>query len=112
MLLIRYYDNWADEMDLFGIAIIAEEKWDAICAKIKETFDAQMIRYSVGTNEDIEYEDYEQWINCFVVDPLTLEQATTLISVLTAHGNRYKNLNDNFAYLEGFFALPYEMIWK
>jgi hypothetical protein len=110
MLLIRYNDNWADEMDIFGIAIIAEEKWDAICTRIKETFEAQGIIYNIGTNEDIEYEDYDQWIHSFKATPLTLEQATIVLGVLNGDGPR-RQLNDNFAYLEGFFALSYDYIY-
>lgn len=54
--LLRYADNWADEMDLEGYVVLDEEEHAAFQQKLNAL---DGFTFVVGTNEDIEYDSKE-----------------------------------------------------
>lgn len=52
-VLVKWADNWADEMDLEGFRIFAESDWAEFKTKLSAYTDEFTI--CVGTNEDIDY---------------------------------------------------------
>lgn len=70
--VIKYEDNWADEMDVFEYTILSEEQmeklWDAIMRirkhpNYKET--TWTISHWIGTNEEIFYSSLENLLDTF-----------------------------------------------
>ena len=51
--LVKYSDNWADEMDIDGCVVITEEQYNKIQENLKSF---KPFTFSIGTNEEIEYE--------------------------------------------------------
>lgn len=79
MLLVKYSDNWADEMDISGFNVLAEDQWNAHLAIAKKVFEENgSITYGVGTNEDVEFSSFKQYLSRFKVITITDEEAATL----------------------------------
>lgn len=107
-LLIKWSDNWADEMDLNGFHIMSEKAWleflklldNAIEIYAKHSDDLfKVFNFCVGTNEEITYKSKEDFLNSFEIDEID-ENAEQVIK-------------DNFKPLPyGFFPLEqlFEMI--
>lgn len=71
-VLIRFKGNWADEMDLFGFEVMEEEVWEAHLKRIRQFLeDGGPYERSVGTNEYIDYPNYEAYNRHFTVIKLT-----------------------------------------
>ena len=107
-LLIRYKDNWADEMDLRGLAVITYQNWEVI-KTIAQKFFSKKIggwTYYVGTNEDIKFESYEDWLCRFKVVVLDAAIVDPFIAALKSTGMR--DVDANFEIQEGFFPFPIE----
>jgi len=75
-VLVKWADNWADEMDLAGHFVTERAEWDQI-AKALGNYTNEMI-YCVGTNEDIEYEDGTEALSRFTVTDITEDEYDTL----------------------------------
>ena len=101
-LLINFKVNWADEMDVYGYAIMSEDYWNRNKAVSKIFFNRlakkqkkdQYGRVSggwtiyVGTNEDIVFDTYEEWFSCFDIVEIEHATAMNLLSNLSP-GNDY-----------------------
>jgi len=76
MLLVKWEDNWADEMDLEGHFVIEKVEWE----KISEDFSnhTEEIIYCVGTNEDIEYANGTEALAQFTTTEITEDEYQTL----------------------------------
>lgn len=61
--LYKFSDNWADEMDLEGFAILTEKEKDSKLAYIKKKF-KKGGTISFGTNEDNEYDSLSDVLDC------------------------------------------------
>ena len=60
MKLVKYEDNWADEMDLVGFMIMTDQDYDDWLIAVKNTFaDNENQSYYCGSNEEVEFELYE-----------------------------------------------------
>jgi hypothetical protein len=73
-LLIKYADNWSDEIDLEGHYVCTEEEWASYQLAIKKHFDeggVESLHYWIGTNEEIEYESAEQVFAAFDVKKIS-----------------------------------------
>lgn len=69
--LMKYSDNWADEMDVDGHTILTQEEYDQFtlaAANVKHMY------FCIGTNEDIEY-GIGQW-DSKIEDAYTVEEIT------------------------------------
>jgi len=78
--LYKFSDNWADEMDLEGFAILTENQKDVALTKIKREF-KKGGTISFGTNEDNEYENLNAIMGCIEIDTITSQQYHTMKSI-------------------------------
>ena len=69
-LLVKYDDNWADEIDLKGFKVLAEEEWE----KLKSYIPNKKFTRYVGSNEDIEYLSKDDFLSRFSVQEITWEE--------------------------------------
>ena len=79
--LVRFEENWADEMDIYGFAIFTAEEYSNWChtlSRLCKAMNYAVFTYSFGTNEEQEYEDFEEFMNCFTVKALPAEHAKML----------------------------------
>jgi hypothetical protein len=79
-ILIKYHKNWADELDVEGFMLWTEEKWNEHLSKVKEYFEKSphTVEMYFGTNEAIEYDNFEEYKRSFEVKKITPEEAKTL----------------------------------
>ena len=100
--LVKYDDNWADEMDISGFALFTEEEHnefvsmvDKVCELLRagETFE-----YYIGTNEFIIHDHERYFAECFKIYS---------ISSLTYEYIRVNICDEGSTY--GFF--PIEAMW-
>lgn len=78
--LYRFSDNWADEMDLEGFAILTElEKKTALASIKKEFRNGGSIDF--GTNEDNEYDSLEDVMACITFKTITSSEYYTIKKV-------------------------------
>lgn len=106
--LIKWSDNWADEMDLNGFHIMSEKAWSAFLKLLDDAIEIytkhssnlfQCFDFGVGTNEEITYKSKEDFLNSFEIEEID-EDVERIIK-------------DNFKPLPyGFFPLEqlFEMI--
>ena len=75
-VLIKWSDNWADEMDIEGFVIDDKdkaEKWFNNMKSITRHFDI-----CIGTNEEIDYHDGEQFVETISIIDMTEEDEKSL----------------------------------
>jgi len=74
--LLQYNDDWADEMDISGFAVMTQSERDEYFAVFKKVFDVNgYYSFCVGTNEEIEYDTLEDFTNAFQMAEITEEEA-------------------------------------
>lgn len=79
LLFIRYDDNWADEMDVEGWRIYSTKDWEECVKDHQKMFETHgTLTYSVGTNEEIEYESFNEWRNNFSTKSITTKEVEVL----------------------------------
>jgi hypothetical protein len=85
-LLIKFSDNWADEMDVNGWVILDSQKW----VKIKEKVEAYNDYFSIGfgSNQENEYENGEDFLEAINIRLLSENEFIVLTSCF---GSRYGN---------------------
>lgn len=67
-MLIKYSDNWADEMGLEGLFVCSSDEWEAYKETVKKYFESRdSYIYYVGSNEDIEYNSADELLSTFAV---------------------------------------------
>lgn len=63
-VLVRYDDNWSDEMDISGFVIFkSNQDWESFLEEAKVFFEEhpEGYTYYVGTNEEIHFENFEDY---------------------------------------------------
>jgi len=100
-VLIICDSNWADEMDLDGFKVMEKQKWESHKEKVKAWFSVkeeaenkrveeekakkgygwhrEIASIGVGTNEDVHYTSYEDWLSQFKEQSITDEEAEVII---------------------------------
>jgi hypothetical protein len=74
--ILKYNDNWADEMDISGFAVMTESERDEYFAVFKKVFDINgYYTFVVGTNEEVEYNTLQDFTNAFHMSEITEEEA-------------------------------------
>lgn len=64
--IVEYDYNWADEMDLRGFCIMSEKQMELYFAAYKKIFDRDgYYNFCVGTNEEVEYESFNNFKKAF-----------------------------------------------
>ena len=98
MKLVKYDSNWADEMDIDGFRVFTDKQWEKYQEDFKKHFkEDEGYTYYVGTNGDIEYGDFDEFMYDFKVSEITDEEAAVL-----------EKLFDNLStYGYGFFPKLY-----
>ena len=98
MKLVKYDSNWADEMDIDGFRLFTDKQWEKYQKDFQKHFKKdKRYTYYVGTNEDIEYGDFDGFMSDFKVSEITDEEAAVLSKL-------FDNLKD---YGYGFFPELY-----
>ena len=92
-LLVRYRDNWADEMTVEGFEFFNQDDWPQIVAGISEG----PFEVMVGSNQFIAYKNREDYLTHIRVTEITDEEYQTLDRLL---GN-----GRGFLLRFGFFGL-------
>ena len=68
---VRYTDNWADEMTIDGFSIMDEKEYErytaTVNAIITDIESGLSFIYQVGSNEEIEYDDVDEFLSAFEV---------------------------------------------
>lgn len=73
--LVRWEDNWADEMDLEGWRVMDQTELDAWKSRLQETGRCTL---SFGTNEENEYKSGQDVLDCCTVRPIADSDAEVL----------------------------------
>lgn len=75
--LYTFEDNWADEMDVQGFAVLTEDEKDMAIAQIKRQYkNGGTICF--GTNEDNEYDDLDDVMDCVEFEEISQSEYSTL----------------------------------
>lgn len=93
MWLIKFSDNWADEMHVEGFAVMSTKDFalfaqtvENVCKKIDS---GRTFAWYIGTNEWIEYYTGEEFKNSFDCTVIEDAQAMVLRSLLIEGKTRY-----------------------
>ena len=72
-VLVTYNGNWADEMNISAISIFDKSQWD----KIKNFANGYKngISVCIGTNEEVEFTDGNDWLSNMEVKAITDKDA-------------------------------------
>lgn len=76
-ILLKWEDNWADEMDVQGFHVITEKAWNAF-KQLMETELKFPYNIGVGSSEDIDYREYNDLAKTFTACYITDEFADSL----------------------------------
>ena len=82
--LVKFEENWADEMDISAFAVFSAKdyrNWRSVMGRLEKAMEHAVLTYTFGTNEEQEYEDFKEFVECFDVKPITKEQANTIREV-------------------------------
>lgn len=78
-ILVTYKTNWVDEMDIQASKLTNIKEWNKICEETRLVFAKyKKCTHYVGTNQDIEYSSYKEWLNCYSVKELTINEYKVL----------------------------------
>lgn len=75
--LVKYESDWADEMDIEGLALLTEEDKSRIESLISKRSSYPQTHH-VGTNEEIEYCSSEELVPRYTWTPITEDEYKTL----------------------------------
>jgi hypothetical protein len=79
MKLVKYDSNWADEMAIDGFRVFTDKQWEKYQEDFKKHFKKDnSYTYYVGSNGDIEYGDFDEFMSDFKVSEITDEEAAVL----------------------------------
>lgn len=79
-ILVKYSDNYADEFNVKGFAIMSEKDFKKGMELAKKGFeeDKDFMTFVFGSNEYIEYEDFEEFENAFCCEKISENELITL----------------------------------
>jgi len=77
-VLLKFADNWADEMDVEGFLVVTEAHWAERQAAIQAQ--TSELSLSIGTNEALEWADGEELLACIEVRELSEAETQVLAS--------------------------------
>lgn len=80
--ILRYADNWADEMDLDGFFLMTEAQKQRLDKSLELLECVNFyLEFTVGTNQEIEYDSVGDIKRAISIEGITLDQAQTLSSL-------------------------------
>lgn len=71
-VIVKFEGNWADEMDISGFEIFDRSQWDIFSQKILDY--THELHLCIGTNEHLEYETTEEFMDNITVESLTRDE--------------------------------------
>jgi hypothetical protein len=87
-LYIKFRANWADEMNVFGFAVMLKSEWHKENDYAREYFnEIPSFEISVGSNQEIEFKGYDEWVSCFEAKEISDITASELISINNGSSN-------------------------
>ena len=85
--LVTYSSNWADEINVDGFCVMTETEKNAYFDLFKRVFKEEgYYTFSVGTNEEIEYNGLSDFKRDFTIEKITEEDAEVLVRVIGSFG--------------------------
>ena len=93
MILVKFDDNWADEMDVSGFKIFDNlDAWNKALEEKKKRReledDDQYFEVCFGTNEYIEYDSFSSFLNRFQITEISKDTAE-IIGMLFPEAKSY-----------------------
>lgn len=81
--LIKFSDNWADEMDIDSFVLMDQEWKDEYFNRLKNDFEERLKEkdyfcLNFGSNQGIEYEKFDELMRCFTVIEISQEEYDTI----------------------------------
>ena len=88
-VLVQTNDNWADEMDIYGYRILTIKQYENRLKELQEEFEESDGTYMwyIGTNEEIEYDNFDNFLESLTVTELTTSEAKSLKAMLGSDYN-------------------------
>lgn len=91
--LIKFYDNWADEMDVEGFVVYPYDDYINYMRIVHDTAkkidSGKTFELYFGTNEWIEYSTGEEFLSCFNSELIGPTEANILNCLLVQDYNKY-----------------------
>ena len=78
MYLVKFRDNWADEMDIEGFNLMTKKEFKEFMKELKENDNDGIYCVSFGSNEWNEYESWENLESRFTCIEITKEEASVI----------------------------------
>lgn len=108
-LLIKYRDNWADEIDVEGFVVVKKSDWEALLNKMQAFFSARISwEFGIGTNEEIYYSTFKEWEKTLKYTELSEVEFIIISKVFNAVGNGKSYITPEILLEHGFFPWPCE----
>lgn len=83
MYLVKWSDDWADEMIIVGLTIMSESQLKAFRSQYEKWFDYNSaLEFFCGTNEQIDYSSYTEFMKAFDIVALTDIEAHVLSNTI------------------------------
>jgi hypothetical protein len=79
--LVRFKDNWDDEMDIDGHVVLTGKDKDYLLKSIEKLTNRGELLISIGTNEDLRYDDGSDLLECFTFKVLDDVDLVTLVKL-------------------------------
>ena len=102
--LVKYNDDWADEMTVDGWAVFSKDELEAW----KKTIPKKNITVGLGTNEWIDYDSPKEVLEACEIEPLSIDEAKTLYKLFGSENTRCLDWNGNdFQRIEHYTQCQY-----
>ena len=93
MWLVKFYDNWADEMDIEGFSIMSTGQfiqWAKTVEEVAKKIDeGHSFEWYFGTNEWINWDSGKDFKEAFSCEVITDEEANILKHLLLEEFDKY-----------------------
>lgn len=88
--LIKFYDNWADEMDIYSFYLRPKGFFEKLKEVVNKYFKYEdSLELYVGTNEEITYGSASEVLNSFYVTNISEEEAKTIKKLFNIDTSSY-----------------------
>jgi hypothetical protein len=77
-VLIKYDGCWADEIDLQGFLVMTREEWKTHLSLVKRRYGDSEFTISIGTNEEVNFNDFDDYKESFEIKKITDEESAVL----------------------------------
>lgn len=77
-VLLKFEDNWADEMDICSWQIVDKAAFESIRDSFILKYEDREFNIGIGSNEDIEYDNAKAFLEKIDVTDITDEEVKTI----------------------------------